>query len=74
MRERPNFEPKRDLIDAAYELAVEIHERKWDHVECVKKQPASACAEIIEELRRRCPGHTTAAYQRAIADGLFGSR
>jgi len=72
--QRTNFEPKPDLMDVAYCLAVEIREHKWDHVECMRTKPAAVCEEIIEELRRRCPGHTTSAYQRAIADGLFGSR
>ena len=72
--QRTNFEPRPDLMEAAYALAVEIRERKWDHVESLKSKPATACDEIVEELRRRCPGHTASAYQRAIADGLFGSR
>lgn len=74
MSQRTNFEPKPDLLQVAYELGAEIHEGKWDHIECLKRKPAAACEEIVGELRRRCPGHAIEAYQRAIADGLFGSR
>ena len=63
-----------DLGDAAYQLASEIHDGKWDHIDCLKRKPASACPEIIDELRRRCPFHSVEQYQRAIADGLFASR
>jgi hypothetical protein len=64
----------RDLQDAAHELALEIRDGKWDHVRCLDQKPASACPEIIEELRKRCPGYPEDLYKRAIADGLFGSR
>jgi hypothetical protein len=64
----------RTLEDAAYELAEEIRDGKWAHVECLKFKPVPACTEIIDELRKRRPGCTLEQYQRAIADGLFASR
>ena len=64
----------RQLEDAAYELAKEIRDGRWAHVESIKVKPVPACPEIIDELRKRSPGHTIEQYQRAITDGLFASR
>jgi hypothetical protein len=63
----------RELADAAYDLAVEIHEGDWKHVKCLDLKPAPACPEIIDALRKRCPGYSVEQYQRALADGLFAS-
>jgi hypothetical protein len=62
------------LNDVAYDLAEEIRDGKWDHVKSTKTKPIAACIEIIEELRKRRPGHTLQEYQRAIADAMFASR
>jgi len=63
---------KENLQEQAYRLAEEIRDRKWDALPGIDRPAASA--EIIAELRRRCPGFTTEEYARAIADGLFDSR
>jgi hypothetical protein len=63
-----------DLRTAAYHLAEEIWENKWDHVTDLRSKPVGACVDIINELRRRCPGHTLEEYKRAMADGMFDSR
>jgi hypothetical protein len=59
-----------ELRQAAYALAAEIHEGKWKHV---IHGPAPDCSAIIDLLRSRCPGHTVAEYQRALARGLHVS-
>lgn len=63
-----------DLPGVAYQLAEEIRDGKWAHVDGLRKKPVPTCPEIIDELRNRIPGHTTEAYLRAIADGLAVSR
>jgi hypothetical protein len=64
---------ERTLQSVAIDFATEIHDRKWDHIACLKAKPAGACPEIIDELRKRSPGHTLEQYQRALADGLFNA-
>ncbi|WP_395737346.1 hypothetical protein [Prosthecobacter sp.] len=64
----------RKLEDAGYVLAEEIRDGRWKHVTDLARKPAPACAELIDELRRRCPGFTAEEYQRALGDGLFASR
>ncbi len=64
-------DPKLD--GAAYQLASEIRDGKWGHVMDPRiKQPA-ADRQIIDELRRRCPGYTMQQYQSAIAKGMHDS-
>lgn len=58
----------------ACELAEEIRDGRWNHVEGIAARPVPACLEIVDELERRCPGFDLAAYQQAIADGLFETR
>ena len=62
-----------DLHKTAYALGAEIHNGKWSHVQCLHSKPAPACAEITDELRRRCPGYTLQEYQDALARGLHES-
>lgn len=63
-----------ELVDAGYVLAEEIREGKWDHIRDIRWKPVPAIPEIIDELRRRVPGFTTAEYKDAISKGLFDSR
>lgn len=63
-----------DLRLVACNLAEEIREGRWQHVKDLRLKPAAACMELIDELRSRCPGHDLSAYQRALADGMFGTR
>ena len=62
------------LADAGYVLAEEIRDGRWNHVADLASKPAPACVELIDELRKRCPGFSVLDYQRALADGLFASR
>jgi hypothetical protein len=62
------------LTHEAYRLGEEIHDGRWSHISDLKRKPATACTELIDELRRRCPGYTISIYQQALADGLFASR
>jgi hypothetical protein len=64
----------RNLLDAGYDLANEIRDGKWNHVEGIEDCPASACPEIFAEFRRRCPGYTTEEYRSALGKGFFDSR
>ncbi len=60
---------------AAHDLCIEVREGAWNAVlKRVSNGQPAACPEVIEELRRRCPGHSVEDYQRAIAQGMFNSR
>ena len=62
------------LSQAGYDLALEIRDGKWSHVEDLRAKPASASNELLDELRRRVQGQTDQQYAQALADGLFNSR
>jgi hypothetical protein len=62
------------LSQAGYDLALDIRDGKWRHVEDLQVKPASASSELLNELRRRVPGHSDQQYAQALADGLFNSR
>jgi len=64
----------RNLSEAAFDLAEEIRDGKWDHLDDFKRKPAPACEEIVAELARCCPGYSQEQYRKAIATGLFESR
>ena len=63
-----------DLAKAAYTLADEIRDGKWNYVRGIHSEPVTRCPEIIDELRRRAPGYSLEEYQKAIARGMFESR
>jgi len=63
-----------ELSVAAYWLADEVRDGKWDHIPNIKVKPVPACPEMIDELRKRCPGYTVEQYQQALARGLSESR
>lgn len=60
------------LNESAYKLAVEIHAGKWDHAGADTK-PASACDDIINELKSRCPGASTEKYKKILAEALYAA-
>jgi hypothetical protein len=61
-----------ELGNAAYKLAVEMRDGDWEHAAPRNKRPILT-PEIIEVLRKRCPGYSVEQYQRALADGLQAS-
>jgi hypothetical protein len=63
-----------ELAKAAYQLAEEIRDGHWDHINDLATKPAQDCQEIIAALSQRCPGYTQEQYKRAISTGLFVSR
>ena len=69
-----NFAQSEELTMAAYTLAEEIRDGKWKHVFDPKKQAVPNTPELVDELRRRCPGYTVEAYKRALSDGMLASR
>lgn len=69
MTQRP-----KDLEEAGFQLAMEIYDGRWNHVPDIHRKPAPACPELLEELERRCPGHSLPEYRQALADGLFAAR
>jgi hypothetical protein len=61
-----------DLSLAAYGLCEEVRAGAWDDpLKRVANGQPAACPEVIEALRLRCPGHSTAEYQAAITRGMF---
>lgn len=63
-----------NLSMAACLLAQEIWDQKWAHIARLKNKPVGECVEIIDELKRRCPGHTIEEYKEAIAKGMYDQR
>jgi len=61
------------LLFEAASLCHEIRDNSL-FAEALKRGPAAASEEVIEELRLRCPGHTREQYQVAIARGMFVTR
>jgi hypothetical protein len=59
---------------AAASLAQEIWDGKWAHIADLRKKPVGECADLVDELARRCPGFGRDDYARAIARGMFEQR
>lgn len=59
------------LQDISNKLSEEIWEGKWDHIPGIHTKPIGQCMEILQELERRCPGHTTEDYKDAIVRSMF---
>ena len=64
----------RKLTSAAYELADEIRDGKWNAVFNPASTPVTECDSLVLELEKRCPGHTRNTYSAALAQGMFESR
>ena len=63
------------LSRSAYDLCIEVRDGAWDlAISRVANGQPAASSEVIDELRRRSPGHSIEEYQRAIADGMYASR
>ena len=64
------------LDEVAYEICLAIRDGEAfsEELKRARNQQPAACPEVIEALRRRCPGFTTAEYQGAIARGMQASR
>jgi hypothetical protein len=63
-----------NLSRAAYELCLDVWAGAWnDAVKRVTNEQPAACPEVIETLRLKCPGYSTAEYQAAIAHGMWES-
>jgi len=69
-----NSAQSQELVTAAYSLAEEIRNGKWRHMTDLNGKPVSHYPELVDELQRRCPGYTLAAYKRALEDGMFATR
>ncbi len=63
-----------ELAKVAYELAEEIRDGRWRHINALRTMPAAAVPEVLAELQRRMPGFSTPEYATAIAKGMFASR
>jgi hypothetical protein len=61
------------LAAAADGLIDELHAGKWDHVSA-RFKPIPNCTELIDELERRCPGHSREDRIDALARSLFTRR
>jgi hypothetical protein len=62
------------LEAAAFDIAREIWAGSWKHVPSLKAKPVQDCPEIIEELRKRCPGKSEAAYRQAITKAIYEAK
>ncbi len=64
------------LDEAAYDICIAIRDGSAfaDELKRIANQQPAACPEVIEALRRRCPGFQTSEYQAAIARGMQESR
>ena len=51
------------LQQAAYELADEIREGKWEHIKNLHGKPIPECDEIMNELKRRASDYSAIEYQ-----------
>jgi hypothetical protein len=69
----------REALRAASDgLSDEIWEGQWDGIAGLKTHPIAqwlySASEIIDELARRCPGHTRQEYQDALSRSMFTRR
>ncbi|MBI1323160.1 hypothetical protein GC170_08225 [bacterium] len=62
------------LREASNALSVEFAEGKWDHLPGIRTIPLGECIELMQELERRCPGHTLQQYQDAFRRSVFNYR
>lgn len=62
------------LREASNKLSEEFAEGKWDHIPGVRTIPVGDSIELLEELERRCPGHTTEEYREAFRRSVFTYR
>ncbi len=64
------------LNEAAYDICVAIRDGSAfvDELKRIANRQPAACPEVIEALRRQCPGFQTTEYQAAIARGMQASR
>jgi hypothetical protein len=70
MLNEPSITP--ELAEAAYKLAGEMHDGRWEHIAPRDKTPIMT-REIIQVLRDRCPGYSVEQYHRALAKSLHAS-
>jgi hypothetical protein len=57
------------LPEVAHAFALEIHGGEWK-----ASGAASERAEMLQELRRRCPGLDEAEYSAALAEALYNTK
>jgi hypothetical protein len=67
-------EAREALRQASNQLSVEFAEGKWDHLEGIRGTPVGECTALLEELARRCPGHSAEDYREAFRRSVFTYR
>lgn len=54
------------LRDASNALSEEVWQGKWDQLPEIRTKPKGDCTEILEELERRCPGHSLEGISKCL--------
>jgi len=52
---------------ASDEISDEVWQGKWDHIPRLNHEVISEWTEVLEDLEKRCPGHTKEEYEDALA-------
>lgn len=73
-KKKERHQPRPARRDASNKLSEEIWEGKWDHIQVTWSMPIGQCTEILQELERRFPGHTSQEYQDVITRSMFTLR
>jgi hypothetical protein len=55
---------------AANSISEEVWEGKWNHVEGLRTAPIWQWSAVLDELERRCPGHTREEYLDAYSRSM----
>ena len=71
---KQNHQAREALREASNKLSEEFAEGKWDHIPGIRKMPVGDSVELLKELERRCPGHTTEEYREAFLRSVFTQR
>ena len=65
---------RKSLRKLADEISDEVWQGKWDHIPNLNGKVISEWTKVLEELEKRCPGHTKEGYEDALARSHFTRR
>lgn len=67
-------EARTQLRDVSNSLCREVWDGKWDHLPEVHTSPIAEHLKLLEELERRCPGHSLEDYRDAYCRAMCNNR